>query len=129
MLEGRYDIFLGQERVGQAVVEQQGLYYCFDCRCKLSGTVICRINVSCNGHQEDLGIPVPTEGWFRLKKKVPVKRLGKGLFRFQVTPRHRAWEKGFVPVYPEEPFAYLSKLQNAFMEVREGQAGVVLPSE
>ena len=33
----------------------------------------------------------------------------------------------FVPVYPEEPFAYMSRLKGAFLEIRNGQMGINLP--
>ena len=35
----------------------------------------------------------------------------------------------FVPVYPDEPFAYMSKLKDAYLEVREGQPGVVITEQ
>ena len=126
-MDGCYDILLGNEPIGKVRVERQGLYYRFFCRCKLSGTVIYRLTVSCNGHHENLGIPVPEGDWFTLNAKLPVKRLGKGAPSFLALPKHRSGSGQFVPVYPEEPFAYLHRLQEAFMQVREGQAGVVLP--
>lgn len=126
-MEGTYDILLGNEPVGKAVVERQGLYYRFDCRCKLSGTVIYRLSVESNGHHENLGVPVPVGEEFRLTTKLAVKKLGKGQFRFRVLPKHQKHESSFIPVYPEEPFAYLTRLQNAFLEVRDGQVGVVYP--
>ena len=33
----------------------------------------------------------------------------------------------FVPISPEEPFAYISRLKDAYFERRYGQAGVVIP--
>jgi hypothetical protein len=41
-------------------------------------------------------------------------------------PKHQKSEGKFIPIYPEEPFAYISRLQNAFLEIRNGQAGVVI---
>ena len=63
---------------------------------------------------------------FGLSTKVPIKRLGQGTMRFQALPKHRKLEGEFIPVYPEEPFAYLTRLQNAFLAVRDGQVGVVI---
>lgn len=123
---GTYDICLGSEPIGEAVVERQGLYYCLRCRCKLTGEVLYRVEVSCDGHREDLGILIPMGDRFGLNTKVPVKRLGQGTLRFQALPKHRKLEGEFVPVYPEEPFAYLTRLQNAYLAVRDGQVGVVI---
>ena len=55
-----------------------------------------------------------------------VKKLGKGPFQFRALPKHQKSESKFIPVYPDEPFAYITRLQNAFLEIRNGQAGVVI---
>lgn len=125
-MNGEYEIRLGKEVVGTAAVEQQGLYYRFSCRCNISGSVICRVTVSCNGHHENLGVLVPMGNGFGLTTKVAVKKLGKGPFQFRAMPKHQKSEGKFIPIYPEEPFAYISRLQNAFLEIRNGQAGVVI---
>lgn len=126
---GTYDIFLGKEIIGQAKVTRQGLYYHFSCKCELSGDVLYRISVSCNAHHENLGVLIPMDGCFGLKTKLSVRRLGEGLFRFQALPKHQKCEGKFVPVFPDEPFAYLKRLQNAYLEIRNGQAGVVLADQ
>lgn len=125
-MDGEYDIFMGKEVVGTAQVEQQGLYYLFRCKCNISGAVMCRVMVACNGHHENLGVLVPMGDGFGLITKLAMKRLGKGHFQFRVMPKHQMCERKFVPVYPEEPFAYLTRLENAFLEVRNGQVGVVI---
>lgn len=125
-MDGEYEIRMGKEVVGTATVEQQGLYYRFSCRCRISGSVICRVTVSCNGHHENLGVLIPMGDGFGLNTKVAVKKLGKGQFQFRAMPKHQKNEGKFIPIYPEEPFSYISRLQNAFLEVRNGQAGVVL---
>lgn len=121
-----YDIYMGNSVVGKAVVEKQGLYYRFDCRCRLSGDVLCRVMVECDGHHESLGILVPCGKIFGLTTKLPVKRFGAGGLRFRVMPKHPSGQGTFVAVYPDEPFSYLSRLKNAFLENRNGQAGVVI---
>jgi hypothetical protein len=125
-MNGEYEIRMGKEVVGTATVEQQGLYYRFSCRCSISGSVICRVMVSCNGHHENLGVMIPIGNGFGLTTKVAVKKLGKGPFQFQAMPKHQKSEGKFIPIYPEEPFAYISRLQKAFLEIRNGQAGVVI---
>jgi hypothetical protein len=125
-MDGEYEILMGNMPVGTAQVVRQGLYYLFQCNCGISGDVMCRVVVNCNGHHENLGILMPMGGGFGLTAKLAVKRLGKGKFRFRVLPKHQKCEYRFVPVYPEEPFAYLTRLKNAFLEVRNGQVGVVI---
>ena len=49
-------------------------------------------------------------------------------FRFRVLPRHSAMQEKFICVYPEEPFAYLSRLKEAYLQERRGQLGIVIPA-
>lgn len=121
-----YDILLGGQSIGEASVQRQGLYYCFDCKCKLSGEVVYRLQVRCGENTENLGIPVPQGQWFRLQTRIPVKRLGEGELHFRAVPKHAQLEGKFIPLSPEEPFKYLQRLQNAFLQVRDGKVGVVI---
>lgn len=125
-MEGTYPILLGGEPIGQASVEKRGLYYHFFCKCDLSGEVIYRITVQTGEKTENLGIPVPEEDLFTLTAKLPVSRFGEGNMVFRAVPRHAQLEGEFVPLSPDSPFPYLARLQNAFLEKRNGQLGVVL---
>ena len=122
-MEGVYDIDYGGQVVGAAKVAREGLYYRFECRCRVEG--LCRLSVCCGGHHENLGIPVPAGSEFVLTTKIPVKRLGEGPLQILALPKNQRQTGEFIPVYPEEPFAYISRLQNAFLQVRDGQIGVV----
>jgi hypothetical protein len=115
-----YEIYLGQDAVGTVRVMQEGLYYRFLCRCELSGDVVYRVMVSCGTHQENLGVLVPMNGVFYIDKKVPLKHLGKGKLEFRLLPKHPELEH-FVPLGPEEPFSYISRLKNAYLLKKDGQ--------
>lgn len=125
-MDGMYEVLLGGQPVGKARVERQGLYYGISCRCKLSGEVIQKLEVTCGDHTESLGVLVPDGVDFVLKTKLPVKRLGDGELRFRIQPRHSEITGKFIPLSPEEPFAYLAKLENAFLEIRDGKMGILL---
>ncbi|MGN0999165.1 MAG: hypothetical protein ACI4PO_06395 [Faecousia sp.] len=128
-MTGTYDILLGGKPVGQASVTEQGLYYRFDCRCRITGEVMYKLTVTCGGKTEDLGLLVPEGKDFVLKCRLPEKRLGQGKPEFRAIPRHGRMEGTFIPVYPDEPFSYISRLHSAFLENRGGQMGVVLPGK
>ena len=125
-MEGTYVITQFGEAVGQATVRRQGLYWQFSCRCDLSGETVCRIRVRCGEKEVDLGIPVPEGRDFVLRKKLPAKKLGDGVPEFWVAPKKVKLPENWVPVRAEEPFAYLSRLEDAYLEVRDGQVGVSL---
>lgn len=126
-MEGNYSVLFGGQSAGKVRVFRQGLYYRFWCRCQLSGEVVCRLYVRCGGKEERLGILVPTGDGFGLDTRVPVKRIGEGKPEFFLRPVHDGPGGTFVPLSPEEPFAYLSRLKDAYLEKREGKTGVLLP--
>ena len=123
-----YQIFLGKEAIGTAQIEKQGLTYCIRCRCKLSGEVVYKIIAKCGEREADLGILVPENGAFRLTSRIPVKKLGAGEIAFKAVPRHVAPDGMFVPITADEPFKYLSRLENAYLERRGEVMGLRMPS-
>ena len=128
-MDGTYEILLGSEPVGTVTVYRQGLYYFFSARCRLSGEGVCRLRLTCGEAQENLGVLVPVEGMFGLDKKLPVRRFGTEIPQFQVLTNHRKTGEKFVPIYPEEPFAYMTRLKDAFLATRDGQVGIVLKND
>ena len=85
--------------MGRVLVERQGLYYIFRCRCTLSGETAFRLFASCGEKQEDLGVLVPMGNFFGLDTT------------------------HFAPISPEEPFAYLQRLKDAYLAEKDGQIG------
>lgn len=128
-MEGSYSVYFGNQPIGKVQVLRQGLYYRFSCRCKLTGNIICRLAVTCGSNRENLGIVVPMDGGFGLDTKLPVKRLGEGNMEFALVPKHETSERQFVAIYPEEPFAYITRLKNAYLIRQNGQLGILLREE
>ena len=125
-LEGNYGVYFGNQLAGKVQVLRQRLYYRFICRCRIRGDVLCRLRVSCGGRQEELGILVPTGDSFGLDKRVPAKYFGEGVPEFHLFAKVEEPEGTFIPIVPEEPFSYITKLKSAYLVRREGQAGIVV---
>ena len=126
-LNGIYDIYQGSNKIGKVEVRQEGLYYRFLCCCDLTGEVMYRICVTCGGKSENLGIPVPEGDCFRLSAKLPVSRFAKDTPEFRAIPRHPENPSGlWTPISPEVPFDYIQRLQNAVLERRGGQLGILI---
>ncbi len=125
-MEETYGVYFGAAQMGKVQVQRQGLYYHFICRCQLSGDVVCRLHVACGDKRESLGVVVPMEGGFGLDTKIPVKRLGEGKMEFLLVPKHELGDGTFAPVYPEEPFAYIERLKDAYLARKDGKVGVIL---
>lgn len=117
------ELTLGGKTVGKVQVLRQGLYDTFHCRCRLSGETPLRLIARCGERQEDLGVLVPMEGGFGLDTRRPAKRLGEGTVQFRLEAKHDPAQPHFVPISPEEPFAYLQRLKDAYLETKNGQKG------
>lgn len=128
-MEQWYPVLLGKAQAGKVCVERQGLYYRFCCRCNLTGTGIYRLYVRCGGVSQSLGVVIPTEGGFGLETKVPVKRIGEKTMEFTLLLKPGETGGRFIPIYPEEPFAYISRLKDGFLARQNGQLGLQLPDE
>ena len=91
---------------------------------------MCRLFVRCGSRDENLGIVVPMDGGFGLDARIPVKRLGEGEMEFRLVPKHgdHTGER-FVPIYPEEPFSYISRLKDAYLARQGEQLGAVIRTE
>lgn len=125
-MEGNYGVYFGNQLAGRVQVLKQGLYYRFVCNCRITGDVICRLQVICGDYRENLGILVPMDDGFGLDTRLPIKKLGEGKLEFILRPKHEAAAGKFVPIYPEEPFSYIARLKESFLAYQNGQIGITL---
>ena len=66
---------------------------------------------------------MPIGDSFGLDTRRPVKRLGEGVLSFRLVSKHDAPRTHFAPISPEEPFAYLQRLKDAYLAEKDGQIG------
>ena len=118
---GVYEIYSGDGAIGTAKVTREGLYYQFDCQCRLECNEICKIYVRCGENQTLLGTPVPENGAFVLRTRLPKKRFCGDKMEFTIDG-----DKAFLPVSPDEPFLHLADLKDAIFAVCNGQCGVII---
>lgn len=123
-LEGNYAVLLGKQEVGRVVLRKQGLYYHICCRCRLPESNIFRLRITCGDTSENAGVLVPQGNGFLLDTKIPVKRLKGGIPEFSLISKTEKAEGTFAPVYPDEPFAYISNLKESYLSRKNGQLGI-----
>ncbi len=123
-MEGNYNIYAADQTVGTVAVSREGLYYRFDCQCRLGKRELCKIWVSCGKDQILLGTPIPDGQQFRLCRKLPVKCFAGGTLQFALTGNKKS--EIFIEVRENEPFAYLKDLKNAVFRVQNGIAGIAI---
>ena len=119
-----YEILWGTEKVGEALITREGLYYRFQCRCRLDPGVYRLIAVSAD-REWDLGVLLPELDSFRINTKVPAKCFLSEEFSFYLeTKRSR-----FIAVREGEPVPFLCQLRNAAYAYRNGQPGILLSTQ
>ncbi len=123
-METFYSVSRNGSHCGKVSVSRQGLYYRFHCRCVLDTEDIYRLSLTCGDLQISLGILVPSDEAFVLTTKIPAKQLKEGQWYFTVTAKAPISPDRFIPIRPEEPFAYISRLKSSFLAYRDGQPGI-----
>lgn len=124
-MEGSYSICSGEKSIGTARVSKEGLYYRFDCECRLEKKDVCKICVTCGEKCVILGTPIPNGQVFKLHTKLPIKRFTGNTPRFFITGSQEMVGE-FIPIEPDKPFSHLKDLKNAVYQVREGVSGIVI---
>ena len=125
-MEYQYSVTLNGNPCGKVTVSRQGLYYRIRCRCILPPEDIFRLQAACGSRRENLGVLVPVEDRFGLDTRIPVKQLGEGELAFTVISKRQPVRGNFVPIRDEEPFAYISRLKESFLEIKNGQVGIII---
>ena len=133
-MSGSFDVLLRGKATGTAEVTEQGLYCHIRCRCSPEKKEVYRLWVRCGQSQLRLGILVPEGDRMVLETRIPAKKLtGEGLEFYLESASTQSNTAGkenmklqYVPIYPDEPFAYLTRLKNAYLEIRSGKPGLVL---
>ena len=126
LLDKTYAVYFANRVVGKVQVIRQGLYYRISCRCRIGPDILCRLYVICNEKRENLGVVVPQDGGFALNTSIPVKKLGEGEWTFLLAPKLEPYGTELIPVYPEEPFAYIARLKKAYLVKQNGKIGIVI---
>ncbi len=117
---------LGGQAIGTVRVSREGLYSRIRARCRLSGEVMYRLFAVGEETARDLGIFVPAGAVFEVRTKIATKHLPRDP-RFEARPRKPLGDWVYVPLSPEEPFAYIKRLEQAYLEKKDGRLTVRLP--
>lgn len=128
-MEGTYGVYFGDQPVGKVQVLRRGLYYRFSCRCRLSGAVVCRLHIRWGAESRSLGVVVPMGDGFGLDTSLAIKHCGTGAPEFFLKPKGEPMERKLVPLCPQEPFSYISRLKDAYLVQKDGVTMVSLPGE
>ena len=121
-----YEIMFRDKPIGCAEVKREGLYLRFICTCLLPKKGIHRIHVSDGISVKDLGICVPDGEKFILNTRIPSKYFKTDTFSFHLTDG-KVTNDITLPVNSDEPFEHLEHLEDAHLEITDGQPAIILP--
>ena len=123
-MDGKYEVFWKDRAVGTVETAREGLYLRIACRCFLPGREMLRLWMECGEKPIDLGLCVPMGDGFGTDKRIPASRCGSGKPRFYLRRKDDLLRGKFIPLSPEEPFQYIHRLENAYLEKRNGRVGI-----
>lgn len=123
-MEGNYPVSMRGNPVGSVTVRKQGLYYHILCCCDIPDGEVCRLMLRCEHNTHKIGVLIPGKTGFTLEKRIPVKNLSIKEPEFFIAPQQDLENRIFVPIRAEEPFAYLSRLNDAFLGYQDDKIGV-----
>lgn len=122
------------KQTGTVCLTKEGLYYRVQCSCKTVDKQIYRLAALCGDDPVRLGVLIPEGDEMMLQTKIPVKKLKGEDPQFQLEcissgkkqEDNRKSQGKFIPIYPDEPYSYLSKLKSSYLEIRKGEPGIVI---
>ena len=118
-MEGIYDVFDMNNRVGHVDISRDGLYFNVCCHCQLEPNQIYKLFMIAVDRCIKLGTLIPRGSTFSLHKRVPIRQFSNVTPQFCIIPR-------FVPLQDKMAFPYLHLLKNARLRKENGQWGIVL---
>lgn len=121
-----YGVTLCGNNVGKVSVAKQGLYYLFECKCRIPKETVSRLQVTSGNKKISLGVLTPSENGFELRTKIPVKYFESENMEFTIETKKEEHVASFVPIYPEEPFSYIEQLKEAYLIKQNGRVGIAL---
>ena len=122
---GEYPIFFAGEEKGIAVVTRQGMFWYIRCSCQCCEELGCSVIVSWTEDQcVDLGRCFREEDRWCLSTRIRRNAVPEGKPVFRMMIKNAKSAERLVPIQPEEPFAYLSRLKNAYL-VRLPEGNVI----
>lgn len=124
-MEGTYGVFFEGENVGTITVIRSGLYYALTSQCRVPETKMLHLIMEIENCTHDLGLLIPVDGTMRIKKQIPIKRIGAGEPFFYLRERNASADL-FVCVREDEAFPHLHRLKDSVFSVRNGEPGLIL---
>lgn len=126
IMKPNYAVRYNKTDVGEVTVHQEGLYLKFHCLASLPKNDIYRLQLLNGNNFINLGVLLPVNGHFELRKSIPFKTLCDDKFDFEIIADSE--EDSFFAVTENQPFLHINRLHLAKFTVQDGIPGVLIPN-
>lgn len=123
-MESYYDIFQGDQKVGQVKLSQKGLYYYMQCSAEFQKSGLYRLWAYTEKEKKDLGVMLAAQDRFYLNTAVPQKNFTGKIREFRLQDQQDKTES-WLPISEDAPFKALQRLKTARLQFVNGQPGAV----
>lgn len=121
-----YPIYYAGNRVGNAVLEKQGMFYKIRCHCDIQVDKLTKIQMNIEGDALDLGICLKCQNGIGLSTRINTKILEGKNPSFSVHTDDES-EGILNPISENAPFAYLEYISQGKFIRKEEKTYILLP--
>lgn len=122
----QFDVYLGCQSVGKVTIQKQGCFYVIDCFCSIPMIEGYKLILNSNDKEMNLGRFIPHSNGVGLKTRVKADTVDMSKVRFYILSAKSLSTSEFYPVYEDKPFAYLEKISQSVLQIRDGIYGIVI---
>lgn len=123
-MEPIYDVYFENVCVGQVQIQKEGLYYRLYCLANAPGESMYRLIAHGGRFSYDFGLCIPKENKIGILTRVPIKVFTENAVRFELKDYKEKQNSVFIPLNAEKSFSHLDRLENAYLEHRDGIPGI-----
>lgn len=121
-----FELKIGNEVAGHVSVRYEGLYCHISCSCRLTGAVLYKLVAVVEDETINIGVCIPKGKYFCVEKRIPAKILNGKAVSFHLVPKHQDLDSSFIPIRADEPFAYITRLEKAYLANNDGIMYIVI---
>lgn len=121
VLNNVYPVYLGDEQVGNIILQKNGLYHKLDCRCFLPGNSIFRLFAVCGDWRSKIGIPAPEGDCYALCTSVRLGDIKADDLRFFVAADEEQFLQQRIPICDDRPCLHMDQLEQMVFDHYDGK--------
>ena len=120
-----YEVYCADRVIGSISLEPQGLYYKIFSYCERISEKFPKLYAVCGDHKTSIGVYKPQGNGFVMERLLSIKSWDLKGISFQIGSMDRQIKGETIPVFPDRPFPYISRIGNAQFCREDEQPGIL----